>query len=126
MTEDAKQAWSLVGERFSSWGRRVARHYGEAGGASDATGDETQGELRRVAGDLIDELSKSFTAVTDTLRDDEAKRELTDAMSAIGDAITATVNEASEGIRSGKRATGGSSNANTDADADAGDPPREA
>ena len=33
----------------------------------------------------------------DTFRDDQARKDLTDAVSSIGDAITATVNEATDG-----------------------------
>jgi hypothetical protein len=43
------------------------------------------------------------------IRDEEARRDLGDAVSAIGDAITATVNEASEGIRSGRTGSAGDS-----------------
>ena len=49
-----------------------------------------------------------FSAIGATIRDEEAKRDLGDAVSAIGDAITATVNEASEGIRSGRSSGSGS------------------
>ena len=50
--------------------------------------------------DLFDELSRGVTAVGATFKDDEAKRELSEAVNALGDAIAATVNEASEAIRS--------------------------
>ena len=33
MTKDAKQAWGEVGDKFSSWGRRVADRYHAAGSA---------------------------------------------------------------------------------------------
>ena len=101
MTENAKQAWNDVGERFTTWGRRVADRYKEAGGTEPAQAEEAQRELQRAAKELIDELARGVTAIGDTLRDEQARRELGDAVSAIGDAITATVNEAAEGIRRG-------------------------
>lgn len=101
MTESAKQAWNDVGERFTTWGRRVADRYREAGGTESGEAEDAQRELQRAAKELIDELSRGVTALGDTLRDEQARRELGDAVSAIGDAITATVNEAAEGIRKG-------------------------
>ena len=109
MTESAKQAWSEVGDRFSSFGRRVADRYREAGTDDAAESEASQRELQRAAKDLIDELSRGFSAIGATIRDEEAKRDLGDAVSAIGDAITATVNEASEGIRSGRTGSTGDS-----------------
>ena len=105
MAEDAKEAWSEVGEKFGSWGHRLADRYNEAG-SSNAAAEEKARELQRAAKELVDQLSRGFSAVGTTLRDDEANKDLRDAVSAIGDAITATVNEATEGIRSG-RSTGG-------------------
>jgi hypothetical protein len=109
MTENAKQAWSEVGDKFSSFGRRVADRYREAGTDDAAESEASQRELQRAAKDLIDELSRGFSAIGATIRDEEAKRDLGDAVSAIGDAITATVNEASEGIRSGRTGSTGDS-----------------
>lgn len=107
MTESAKQAWSEVGDKFSSFGRRVADRYREAGTDEAAESEASQRELQRAAKELIDELARGFSAIGATIRDEEAKRDLGDAVSAIGDAITATVNEASEGIRSGRSSGSG-------------------
>jgi len=104
MTGNAEQAWTEVGERFSSWGRRLAGRYHAAGGAEAATAEETEQELQRIAKDVIDELSRSFTALGKTLRDDQANQDLGAAVTAMGDAITATVKEASQAIRSGRSA----------------------
>ena len=100
MTESAKQAWGEVGEKFSSFGRRVADKYHEAGSTEKADADEAERELKRAMRDLFDELSKGVATVGATLKDDQAKKELSQAVSAIGDAITATVSEATEAIRS--------------------------
>ncbi len=101
MSDSAKDAWSEVGEKFASWGRRVSDRYQEAGSTASEAAEESQRELQRAAKELIDELSRGFLAVGKTLRDDEANKDLGAAVSAIGDAITATVNEASHAVRSG-------------------------
>jgi hypothetical protein len=100
MTDEAKQAWGEVGEKFSSWGRRLRDRYHEKGTAEKADADETERELKRAAKELVDELSKGVSALADTIRDDQAKKELSDALSAVGNAITATVNDATDAIRS--------------------------
>jgi DNA-binding ferritin-like protein len=102
MSESAKEAWSDVGERFTVWGRGVAERYREAGDAAESEAVETETEMKRAAKELVDELSRGINALGETFRDDQAKRDLADAVSAIGDAITKTVNEASEGLRAGK------------------------
>jgi hypothetical protein len=100
MTESAKEAWSEVGDRFATWGRQVVdRYHGSATDEADA--DETEREMKRAAKDLVDELARGFSALSDTLRDDQARKDLTDAVSAIGDAITATVEETTQSIRPG-------------------------
>jgi hypothetical protein len=101
MTESAKQAWSDVGEKFTSWGRQVADRYEKDGPADAAATAESQRELQRAARELVDQLSRGVAALGGTLRDDRANKELMQAVSAIGDAISATVNEATEGLRSG-------------------------
>ena len=100
MTESAKQAWGEVGEKFSSWGRRVADRYHQSGSTETADADEAERELKRAMKDLFDELARGVTAVGATFKDDEAKQDLSEAVNALGDAITATVNEATEAIRS--------------------------
>ena len=101
MTDEAKQAWGDVGEKFASWGRRVSDRYKESE-HSDAETEETTRELQRVAREVIDGLTRGVTAVGGTLRDHEATEDLKAAVGALGDAITATVTEATDAIRSGK------------------------
>lgn len=101
MTDNAKEAWGEVGEKFSSWGRRVAVRYRE-GGSTEADAEASQRELLKMAKDVVDELARGVSAVGKTFRDEEANRELQDAVSAMGDAITATVNEAADGVRSAR------------------------
>ncbi len=99
MTDSSSQAWSEVGEKFSSWGQRVAARYRAAGAEATSSAEETEQELQRVAKEVVEELSRGFSAVEKTLRDDQANQDLGAAFTAIGDAITATVNEASRAIR---------------------------
>jgi hypothetical protein len=104
MSDGAKQAWSEVGERFASWGRRVAERYRETGtegsGAEEADAEERARNLERAAKELVDELGRGVSAFADTVRDDEAKRELTEAFNAMGAALSATFDEVRDGIRS--------------------------
>jgi hypothetical protein len=102
MTDEAKKAWGEVGERFASWGRRVADRYHDTATQAEGTPEEKERELQRAAREVVDEIGRGVAAFADTIRDDEAKRELTEAVRAMGDAITATVNEVGEGIRGGK------------------------
>lgn len=102
MTDDAKQAWSEVGDRFASWGRRVAERYRDTSTEGEGTQDEKERELQRAAKEVVDEIGRGVSALADTMRDEEAREELTEAVRAIGDAITATVNEVSAGIREGR------------------------
>ncbi len=101
MTDSAKQAWNDVGERFASWGRGVADRYRAAQPAGADSAEETQRKLEQAARELKTELTRGFTAVSETFRDEKAKKDLMDAVTSIGDAITATVNDASEAIRRG-------------------------
>jgi hypothetical protein len=103
MTDEAKQAWGDVGEKFASWGRRVSDRYKESE-HSEAETEETTRELQRAAREVIDGLTRGVTAVGGTLRDREATEDLKAAVSSLGDAITATVTEATDAIRSSKKA----------------------
>ena len=107
MSDGAKDAWGEVGERFASWGHRVAEHYKESGSGEAGTAEETERELKRAAKELVDELGRAFSTAGKTIRDDQANKELGEAVSAIGNAITATVNEATQAIRSGGSKTEG-------------------
>jgi hypothetical protein len=97
MADSAKDAWTSVGERFSSWGRRVADRYKETGGAE--TPKETQRKLGEAAQQLGDQPNRAFAALGDTLRDEQDKQDLRKAVGAIGDAVAATVSEAGTALR---------------------------
>jgi hypothetical protein len=109
---EAKQAWNVVGERFSSWGTRLSARYKEAA-PGDEDAKETQRKIEEAAREIGEQLTRAFNALGDTLRDEDAKRDLREAVGSIGDAIAATVNEAGDAVR---RRTGSN-------EADTGAPP---
>ena len=99
MGSRSQEAWNEVAERFSSWGRHVGDRYkGTASGATDAA-QESQRKLEEAAREIADQLNRAFTALGDTLRDDQAKTELKDAVRSLGDAVAVTVTETGEAIR---------------------------
>lgn len=100
MTDNAKDAWGEVGDRFSAWGRRVADRYREQGDGGTERADEAERELTTAAKDLFDELARGVKALGATIKDQEANAELSDAVSALGNAITASVTEAADALRS--------------------------
>lgn len=93
------EAWNEVGERFATWGRRVAERYKEASGAAGRSTRESQSTLEDTARDVTDALDRAFTALGDTIRDDDAKQDLKEAVRALGDAISVTVSDTSDQIR---------------------------
>lgn len=93
------EAWNEVGERFATWGRRVAERYKEAGGATGGSARESQHTLEETARDVTDALDRAFTALGETIRDDGARQDLKEAVRALGDAITVTVSETGDQIR---------------------------
>ena len=93
------EAWNEVGDRFATWGRRVAERYKEASGAVGGAARESQHTLEDAARDVTDALDRAFTALGDTIRDDDAKQDLKEAVRALGDAISVTVSETGDQIR---------------------------
>ena len=69
--ENAKQAWTDVGERFSSLGRRLSGHYREAGGAGRATVEGSQRKLEEAAREIGNEIGRAFSALGETISDDD-------------------------------------------------------
>jgi CRISPR/Cas system-associated protein Cas10 (large subunit of type III CRISPR-Cas system) len=97
-----KDAWSEVGERFSSWGRLLADRYRERGGetpAEAAQDEETRRKLDAAAREVTEQLNRAFTALGDTLRDAEAKDKLKEAVRSLGDAVSVTVSETTDELR---------------------------
>ena len=99
MAEDAKQAWNDVGERFASLGKRLSERYQEAGRGGEADARETQRTLEDTAKEIGEQITRGLDALGATIRDDEAKADLKQALTAVGDALGATFDEAAEAIR---------------------------
>ena len=95
------EAWNEVGERFASWGRHVAERYKGASGPARESAQESQRKLEDAARDITDALDRAFTALGDTIRDEQAKQDLKQAVRALGDAVSVTVTETTERIRQG-------------------------
>jgi len=99
MADTSKQAWNEVGNRFSSVGKRLADRY-QAGAKDGASTKETQRKVEEVAREIGNQLDRAFDALDETMRDPEARTDLKIAFGALGTAITASVNEAAEAIKS--------------------------
>ena len=99
MADDAKQAWNDVGERFASLGNRLSEKYRESGSGGEPDAAETQRKLQETAKEVGDQLSRAFDALGATIRDEEAKADLKQALNAFGDALGATFDEAGHAIR---------------------------
>jgi hypothetical protein len=108
MADNAKDAWSEVSDRFTSWGKLVTERYRERkpDAGTGETSEESGRKLDDAARDLSDQLNRAFSALGDTLRDAEAKDRLKEAVKTLGDAVTLTVNETTEEVRKRLRTTG--------------------
>jgi coenzyme F420-reducing hydrogenase alpha subunit len=100
--DDAKQAWSRVGERFAALGKRVAEHYQETGGTDQEAAAEAEKALERAAKEVVEVVQRGVDTVGKTFKDQEAGNDLTQALNALGEAITATGREAGDAIRGRK------------------------
>jgi hypothetical protein len=94
-----QDAWSEVGERFTSWGKLVAERYRGASETTREAAQESQRKLDDAVRDVTDVLDRAFTALGDTIRDEHAKEDLKLAAKALGEALAVTVTEAGEQVR---------------------------
>jgi hypothetical protein len=99
MAKSSKDAWNDVGESFANWGRRVSERYKDAGSVGGEAAKESQRKLEEAAREVSTQLNRAFTALGDTIRDEDAKKALKEAVGSIGEAVTVTVGEAGEAIR---------------------------
>jgi hypothetical protein len=100
MANEAKRAWNEVGDRFSSLGKRLSENY-RASDPDAASANDTQGKVEDVVREIGNHLGRAFEAVDNTVRDDEARKELKSAFTALGTAISSSVDEAAGSIRGG-------------------------
>jgi hypothetical protein len=99
MADDAKQAWSDAGARFASFGKRLSERYREAGSAGVAEAREAQRTLEDAAKEVGAQLTRALDAVGATIGDDQAKADLKEAVTAVGEALGATFEEATQALR---------------------------
>jgi hypothetical protein len=100
MTDGSRQAWGEVGERFTSLGKRLAENY-RAGGTDETSARESERKVEELVREIGNQLGRAFEAVDETVRDDEARRDLKGAFSALGAAISTSVDEAAGAMRGG-------------------------
>jgi hypothetical protein len=96
----SKDAWNEVGDRFTAVGRRLADHYGTR--TEGASPKDTQHKVEEVVREIGNQLGHALEAMDDTVRDDEARRDLKQALNALGSAISSTVEDAASVIRGPK------------------------
>jgi hypothetical protein len=99
MADGSKQAWNEVGNRFTSVGKRLADRYQASGTGDDAATKETQRKIEEVAREIGNQIDRAFDALDETVRDPEARTDLKIAFGALGTAISASVNEATEALK---------------------------
>jgi len=100
MTDGSKQAWSEVGERFSLLGKRLADNYHTENADATST-KETQRKVEEVVREIGNQLGRALEALDETVRDEGARTDLKGAFSALGTAISTSVDEAAGAIRGG-------------------------
>jgi hypothetical protein len=96
--DGSKQAWSEVGDRFTSLGKRLAENY-RAGHPEAPSAKETQRNVEEVVREIGNQLGRALDALDETVRDEGARRDLKGAFTALGTAISATVDEATGSIK---------------------------
>jgi hypothetical protein len=104
MADDSKRAWNEVGERFSSVGKRLADNY-RAGDTDAASAKETQRKVEEVVREIGNQLGRAKEALDETVRDEDARKDLKGAFSALGTAISSSVDEVAGAIRGGTAAS---------------------
>ena len=99
MPGSTKDAWDEVGERFGEWSRMLGERYRKRGEELGGTAEEDRKKLDEAVRAVTRQLDQAFTSLGDTLRDPEAKQSLKEAAKAVGDAVSTTLSEAGEQIR---------------------------
>ena len=92
--DDTKAAGDQVGERFTELGRRLKQQYQAR--AAFGEGNEDSAEVDDLVRKLTNGLDATFTAIGDTMRDDDVRAQLKETAASFANAVTTTVNELSE------------------------------
>jgi len=109
MAESSKEAWNQVGDKFGEWSRLLGEKYRKRGEELGTTAEEDRKKLDDAIQTVTRQLDQAFTSLGETLRDPEAKQNLKEATKAFGDALSTTVSEVGEQIRSKLGSSGSSS-----------------
>ena len=94
--DETKKAWDEVGKGFAKLGRIISEQY-QKSGPRPTTAQE--GAVKDSVRRATDELDRAFTALGETLRDDQAREHMKETGRKLGDALKVTFNEVSEQIR---------------------------
>jgi Flp pilus assembly pilin Flp len=92
---ETSAAWEQVGERFTELGQRIKQQFDARAGFGEEEGEKVDDALQK----LSNALDAAFTAIGDTLRDDDVKTQLKETASAFGSAVTTTFQELSEDLK---------------------------
>lgn len=106
-TGDLHEQWDAVGDRFGEVGRRFSERYRAMAGDT-ARGAEARKSLEAALRTVTNQLDQVFTSVGDALRDPEERERMGTAVRSLGDAITATFDQAVRGLKASRRDENGS------------------
>jgi hypothetical protein len=99
---DLHEQWGAVGDRFSEVGRRFSERYKAMAGDAPG-GAEARKSLEAALHTVTAQLDQVFTSMGDALRDPEERDRMGTAVRSLGNAITATFDQALKGIRTSRR-----------------------
>jgi hypothetical protein len=98
--DETKRVWDEVGDGFTKLGRMIAERYkGQGGEESARPGGAEDNAVADAIRRATDELDRAFTSLGDTLRDDEARRQMRETGTKLSDALKVTFTEVSDEIR---------------------------
>ena len=98
--DEMRRAWDEVGEGFSTLGRMISERYRDQGGeGATRPGDAEDNAVADAIRRATEELDRAFTSLGDTLRDDEARRQMRDTGTKLSDALKVTFTKVSDEIR---------------------------
>jgi hypothetical protein len=119
--DETRRAWDEVGEGFAELGRIISERHRQLGGDDTSSGGRGEGSVADAIHRATDELDRAFTALGDTLRDDQARDHVRDTGQKLSEALKVTLSEVSDEVRR----TVGSRGAPSESDSARPEPPAE-
>jgi hypothetical protein len=92
--DDSKAAWDAVSDQFTRIGERIKERYD----ARAAFGDD-KAKLDDALQSIVEALDNTFTAIGETLRDEEIRNDLKGAAMAMGAAFSTTLHEVADEVK---------------------------